>query len=77
MCLGTRRILPPWRRFSIRTRGTSSYVALVDRFQRKDRYPDLVTLAAAQPESGTAVEAIKVLYTPRSRAIVGGSSSRF
>ena len=44
-----------------RTSGTSSYVALVDRFQRTERYPELVTLAAAQPESGAAVDAIKVL----------------
>ena len=42
-------------------KGTPSYVALVDRFERKARYPDLVTLAAAHPESGVAVDAIKVL----------------
>ena len=57
-----------------RTKGTSSYVALVDRFQRKDRYPDLVKLAAAQPESGAAVDAIKVLFGPRSRAAADGRS---
>jgi putative membrane-bound dehydrogenase-like protein len=45
-----------------RTKGTSSYVALVDRFQRKERYPELVTLAATQPDSGAAIDAIKALY---------------
>jgi putative membrane-bound dehydrogenase-like protein len=53
--------LPALERLLDRLKGTRSYVALVDRFERKARYPDLVTLASAHPESGEAVEAVKVL----------------
>ncbi len=44
-----------------RTKGTPTYVALVNRFQIQSRYPGLVALAATQPESETGVGAAKVL----------------
>ena len=59
------------------TRGTPAFVAMVDRFRIQDRYPDLVNLAAAQPDSGLAVDAVKVLLGQGQRRLLktalGGS----
>ncbi|MEY3175513.1 MAG: hypothetical protein RLZZ436_3427 [Planctomycetota bacterium] len=43
------------------TRGTSQFVALVKRFQRTERYPELLRLAQTTPSPQLAVEAMSAL----------------
>ena len=62
MSRSIRKISLPWRRFSIGPGGPHRTLHWWIDFRGRRVIPDLVTLAAAQPESGAAVDAIKVLY---------------
>lgn len=45
-----------------RSRGTVQYLSLIDRFQLSDRYPEVIAMVQAQPDSQFAVDAAKALF---------------
>jgi putative heme-binding domain-containing protein len=53
-----------------RTKGTMAFVRLVDRFEIKDRYPDLIALATSRPDNSLAVDAVEVLLRRGQREIL-------
>ncbi len=48
-----------------RSRGTVQYLSLIDRFQLNDRYPEVIAMVQAQPDSQFAVDAAKALFGKR------------
>ena len=56
-----------------RTKGTPAFVTLVDRFEVKDRYQDLIALAKARPDSSLAVDAVEVLLLRGQREILSST----
>jgi putative membrane-bound dehydrogenase-like protein len=68
------------QRVLARAKGTPAYVALIDRFRLKDEYPGLAALAAAQPDSAAAVDAVKVLLghgqAPLLKAALAGPDAK-
>jgi len=42
--------------------GTVQFLSLIDRFQMNDRYPEVIAMVQAQPDSQFAVEAAKALF---------------
>lgn len=54
-------------------KGTSNYVRLVDTMNLKDRYPDLLELAIANPEQQLGVEAATVLLRKEQWELLGKS----
>jgi putative membrane-bound dehydrogenase-like protein len=58
------------------SRGSERFVNLVDRFGIKDRYAELVPLAAANPDNQLGVEAIRVLMSKRQQPLVERALAR-
>ncbi|SFH93423.1 PVC-type heme-binding CxxCH protein [Planctomicrobium piriforme] len=50
--------------------GTERFVMLVNRFNLKDHYPELLAMAQAKPESQVAVDAVKVLLDKKQDALL-------
>jgi putative membrane-bound dehydrogenase-like protein len=50
------------------SRGTERYIRLIEKFSVSDRYPELLAMAQAQPETQLAVEAVKALFNKDQRA---------
>jgi putative membrane-bound dehydrogenase-like protein len=60
-----------------RVKGTPTFVMLVDRYELKNRYPDLIALATSTTDGSLAVDAVEVLLRRGQREILsttlGGS----
>ncbi|MDZ4684986.1 MAG: PVC-type heme-binding CxxCH protein, partial [Planctomycetaceae bacterium] len=52
------------------SRGSLQFLALVDRFNLQDRYPEIVALAQDQPDSQLAVDAVKLLVNREHRQLL-------
>ncbi len=52
------------------SRGTSQFVALVEKLSVKERYPDLLKLAQSKPAEQIGVEAIRTLLTKRELRLI-------
>jgi len=50
--------------------GTPQYTQLISQFNLADRYPELLTLALANPESQTAIETLRVLFDKNQEALL-------
>ncbi len=52
------------------SKGTVQFLTLVDRFNLQSRYPEIVDILATQPDSGVAVDAVKMLVGKEHKALV-------
>ncbi len=52
------------------SKGTVQFLTLVDRFNLQARYPEIVDILATQPDSGVAVDAVKMLVGKEHKALI-------